>query len=563
MRLTTSAIFALTLASSSLAAVVPRWHYALSCADLWEAAPKMLPDLEVYIAEDVPAGYTLPANSTWSTPAYPAAVPDLPAFCRFGAYIHTSNTSKVQFEVWLPDEWSGRFSTVGNGGDAGGVNFPDMWAPIKLYGMAVASTDTGHNGTSGDGTFAIKGPETQIDFGYRAVHLTTVYSKKILAAYYGRQQDYSYWLGCSSGGKQGLKEVQAFPKDYDGVIAGAAAQYWQRLNAQTYRVNAIVNNRTMPGYLNATNYATIGNLVLQQCDEIDKVKDGFITNPALCKPDLSPLLCGANSTSSSSVAVNSTTCLSQAQIDTMYKVWGNFTTQTDAGLPKGSFVFPGFEPGAEGSPAFSVNGVPYGPGPDYFEYQVLNRTDPKVTFSGNETELERLLKIALDTDPGQTNAADPYISDFLKHGKLLTYVGEADTLIPTHSSHDYYEDVRKALNYPSNLNDSYRFFTVPGMGHCRGGPGPFNFGGPGQRQNSLGGGSQSAVFDKQHDMVLAMIDWVEKGNAPDQLIAAKYKNDNKTQGIAFTRPICPYPQFAKYMGGDTNQASSFKCVYDW
>ena len=93
------------------------------------------------------AGYALPANSTWSTPAYPAAVPDLPAFCRFGGYIHTSNTSKVQFEVWLPDEWSGRFSMVGNGGDAGGVNFPDMWAPIKKYNMAVASTDTGREST--------------------------------------------------------------------------------------------------------------------------------------------------------------------------------------------------------------------------------------------------------------------------------------------------------------------------------------------------------------------------------------------------------------------------------
>ena len=180
MRFTTTMIFSLSLAGSSLAAVVPRWHYALSCSDLWEAAPKMLPDLEVYIADDVPgqskrffslvssfwtlahrslpssfpfayllythifaAGYTLPANSTWSTPAYPAAVSDLPAFCRFGGYIHTSNMSKVQFEVWLPDEWSGRFSMVGNGGDAGGVNFPDMWAPIKKYNMAVASTDTG------------------------------------------------------------------------------------------------------------------------------------------------------------------------------------------------------------------------------------------------------------------------------------------------------------------------------------------------------------------------------------------------------------------------------------
>jgi hypothetical protein len=229
------------------------------------------------------------------------------------------------------------------------------------------------------------------------------------------------------------------------------------LNAQTYRINAIVNNRTSTGYLNSTNYATIGKLVLEQCDGIDKVMDGFITNPALCKPDLSPLLCGASNASSASV--NSSTCLNQAQVDTMYAIWGNFTAQTDAGLPKGSFIFPGFEPGAEGSPAFSVNGVPYGPGPDYYEYQVLNKTDPKVTFSGDETELERLLKVALETDPGQTNAADPEIGDFLAHGKLLTYVGEADTLIPTHSSHDYYEDVRTALGHPKNLSDSYRFFT--------------------------------------------------------------------------------------------------------
>lgn len=98
--------------------------------------------------------------------------------------------------------------------------------------MAVASTDTGHNGTAFDGTFALAGPETQIDFGYRAVHLTTVYSKKIVEAYYGKKQDYSYWLGCSSGGKQGLKEVQMFPHDYDGVIAGAAAQFWAALNTQ-------------------------------------------------------------------------------------------------------------------------------------------------------------------------------------------------------------------------------------------------------------------------------------------------------------------------------------------
>ncbi|POY74244.1 hypothetical protein BMF94_2682 [Rhodotorula taiwanensis] len=556
MRSQVATLLALSAAGSSLAAVVPRWQHALTCADLWEVAPKMLPDLQVYIAEDVAAGSTLPANSTYSTPAYPGAVPNLPAFCRFGAYIHTSNMSKVQFEVWLPDVWSSRFAMVGNGGDAGGVNFPDMWGPLQEYGMAVASTDTGHNGTSADGTFAISNPESQIDFGYRAVHLTTVYSKKILAAYYGKEQSYSYWFGCSSGGKQGLKEVQMFPDDYDGVIAGAAAQYWEALNTQTYRINALVNTINSTGYLTPANYATVGKLVMSQCDSKDGVTDGFITNPHLCKPDLSSLSCSQS-------GANQTSCLNDAQINTMYKIWGNYTTETNAGFPAGTYIFPGFEPGAEASPAFSVSGSPYGPGPQFYLYQVLNQTNPKATLSVNETELERLYKIAVDTNPGQTNAGDPNISEFLKHGKLLTYVGMADTLIPTLSTANYYESVRTALGYPENLDDSYRFFTVPGMGHCSGGPGPYNFGGPGQRQDVLGGQSRSSVFDKEHNMILAMFDWVENGNAPEKIIGAHYKNNNRTQGVAFERPLCPYPKFAKYMGGDSNNASSFECVYDW
>ncbi|POY75338.1 hypothetical protein BMF94_1566 [Rhodotorula taiwanensis] len=579
MRFTIVSLAALSLASSSLAAVVPRWHYALSCSDLWQAAPKMLPNLEVYIAEDVAAGSTLPANSPFSTPAYNQAVPDLPAFCRFGAYIHTSNMSKVQFEVWLPDVWSGRYAMVGNGGDAGGVNFPDMWAPLTKYNMVVASTDTGHNGTAFDPTFAINNPESQIDFGYRAVHLTTEYSKTILAAYYGKKQDYSYWLGCSSGGKQGLKEVQMFPHDYDGVVAGAAAQWyvfpspkpavpippaaksrsreasWPHLNGYTYAVNAIVNPIGSAGHLNATDYATIAAEVMKQCDTLDGVQDGILTNAQLCHPDLSPLLCSAPN-------ANATSCLSQAKIDTMKNIWGNWTAQTDAGYPKGTFLFPGFAVGAESNPFFSVTGQAFPPGPGYFQYQILNYTNPAVTYSGNESQTEYLVKLADEIDPGMTNAEDPNIGEFLKHGKLLTYVGGADVLIPTYSTTYYRKLVADALGN-DNLDDTYRTFIAPGVSHCSGGRGADGFGGPGQRQDSLGGQSQPLVYDAHHDMTLAMFDWVEKGKAPDYIIAAKYNNNNKTQGVAFTRPLCPYPQFAKYIGGNTTEASSFECAYDW
>lgn len=213
---------------------------------------------------------------------------------------------------------------------------------------------------------------------------------------------------------------------------------------------------------------------MSQCDSKDGVTDGFITNPHLCKPDLSSLSCSQS-------GANQTSCLNDAQINTMYKIWGNYTTETNAGaqlsahsfrrmrmltilprlagFPAGTYIFPGFEPGAEASPAFSVSGSPYGPGPQFYLYQVLNQTNPKATLSVNETELERLYKIAVDTNPGQTNAGDPNISEFLKHGKLLTYVGMADTLIPTLSTANYYESVRTALGYPENLDDSYRFFT--------------------------------------------------------------------------------------------------------
>ncbi|GAA5827212.1 hypothetical protein JCM11251_001171 [Rhodosporidiobolus azoricus] len=542
-----AALAPIALAGSTLALAFSKD----ACHDLWEKAPKMLPDLEVYYAGSYAAGTNF-SDPQWQSVAYPAAVPELPEFCRFGALIHTSNMSRVQFEVWMPTDWSGRFSMVGNGGVAGGVNFPDMWAPLSTYKMAVASTDTGHQGNSGNGTFAAGNPESQIDFGYRAVHLTTVYSKKIVEAYYGKKQDKSYWIGCSSGGKQGLKEVQAYPEDYDGVIAGAAAQYWQRLNAQTYRINAIVDAVGSAGYLNTSDFVgTIGPLVLEQCDELDGLKDGIITNPSNCKPDLNPILC-------SNPASNQTACITDAQALTMQRIWADYH------YLNGTFIAPGFTHGAEGLRPFSVNG-PIRPGPDYFSYQVLNNTIPAGQTSvplnvTDEAEFEKLIDIALETNPGQTNAADPEISEFLKRGKLLTYVGLADTLIPAGFTLKYWHDVQQALGY-KDLSDSYRMFTIPGMGHCQQGPGAWNFGGPSQRQTSLGGRGQPSTFDEKHDMILAMINWVEKGIAPDVLIGTKYIGDDKRNGTQLQRPLCVYPQQSVYLGGDANSADSFACRY--
>ncbi|GAA5825467.1 hypothetical protein JCM5353_005313 [Sporobolomyces roseus] len=546
-----AATLAASLVTAQASAVPKQRRWGSACQELWKTAPELLPNLEVYAAQNYPAGTNFSASDwgEYGSPAYPTAVPDLPDFCRFGAYIHTSNMSKVQFELWLPtaDEWNERFMMVGNGGVAGGVNFLDMGVPITKYKFAVSSTNAGHIGTSGNGTFALNNPESQIDFGWRAVQLTTDYSKTLIKAYYGKAHKTAIWNGCSSGGKQGLKSIQRFPDSYDGVIAGAAAQWWSHLNAMTYRINAIVNKQNSSGYLSRANYDTIGAEVLRQCDELDGVKDNVITNPYVCRPELSILSCDQPT-------ANQSSCLSTDQITTMYTIYADYFSSTDGG-----FIFTGFAPGSEASQAFSVTGVPYGPAPDYYYYQVQNQTTVGNFNVTDEAEFEKLIKIADETDPGQTNAIEGDISDFLKHGKLITYVGMADTLIPTGSTLWYYEHVRKTLGYPQDLDDSYRMFEVPGMNHCSGGPGAYNFGQGSQKPLALNGTGQSSEFDKKHDMVLALLDWVENGNAPDEIIASSYKDANKSEGIAFQRKLCPYPKIGVYTGGDQDSADSFEC----
>ncbi|KAM0789565.1 hypothetical protein ACM66B_000375 [Microbotryomycetes sp. NB124-2] len=502
-------------------------------------------DISIITNQLYPDGTTI--TEPTAIPEYSAPVPDLPAFCRFAANVTTSPTSKFKFELWLPVKWSGRYIAVGNGGMNGGVAYPDMWAPISKYRGAVSSTNTGHDGSSVDTAWLINASDgTQIDFGWRAVHLTAVYSKQLIKDFYKSSAAHSYWQGCSSGGKQGLRELQQFPDTFDGVLSGAAAQWWPHLNAYTYRVNAIVDAPGSPGNLGAAQYAIIGPEVKRQCDELDGLKDGIITNPRACKPDLKPITC-------TTAGVNQSACITPAQVQTMKNIWANWTSTS------GEFLYWGFEKGAEGNPFFSVTGYPFPPGPDYFNYQVLNRTVPS-TLTANETEIQRLLKIADATDPGQANAFKADISPYFKKGgKLITYVGLGDALIPSGQTLGYYERVRKTV--PKNLfDDSYRMFPVPGMSHCSGGYAAFNFGGPGQRPDSQKGTSRPSSFDAQHDITLAMFRWVEKGIKPDFLIGSKYVNDDKRQGVQFQRPICPYPQEPKYIGGDPDKASSFKCA---
>jgi feruloyl esterase len=283
-----------------------------------------------------------------------------------------------------------------------------MGGAVSNYGFAVASTDAGHEASGLDGTFAANNSQSQIDFGYRAVHLSTVFAKNAVRAYYGAQQKKSYWIGCSSGGKQGFKEAQMYPEDYDGVLAGSPAWWWSHLTG--WSIMGGLMNPSGAGYMSTDDWSSLHQSIMSQCDALDGLADGIITNPALCKINW---------------AATSLSAAQQKQAAAYYTNW------TDT---SGSLLFPGYSPGSEefgltgANPTFTI-GFPT----DYFKYQVLNYTSVAaasgVTFT-DPKQLAQLVATADKTNPGGITANNYNISPFIKRGgKLLHYGGTQDQLI--------------------------------------------------------------------------------------------------------------------------------------
>ncbi|EGG01991.1 uncharacterized protein MELLADRAFT_91750 [Melampsora larici-populina 98AG31] len=540
---------------------------ATRCANLRQLVPAAIKKhkIEVYVSdlhsETISNDFFNFSASSPNTVPFREVIPNLPKFCRFGGYFNTSSTSRVQFEVWLPlEDWSGRFAFVGNGGNSGRVNYPDMAVPLTKYKFAVASTNTGHDGMEFDGTFAISNGETRHDFGYRAVHLSTIFSKSAVKHFYGKPANKNYWLGCSSGGKQGLKEVQAYPKDFDGVLAGAAAQWWTHLVNSCrngWMVESNLRNSPMKeGFMNISDWALVHEHTLTQCDMLDGVKDGVIDNPLVCKPTFESLQCSqVNSHKSSSSETIPPKCLTSKQISVVRSAFEDWVDGD------GTFLFPSYTHGSEffARAGMFMPAVPFPVATDFFKYQVMNLTS--VTRDNNFTSkgIIEMLSVADQTDPGKCNAIDGNILPFIQRGgKLMTYTGMSDPLIPSRSSIWYHGQVKKALG--RDPRESYRLFPVPGMGHCGGGPGASSIGAAGQGVFPPTDMMQSSKFDSKHDMVLALIEWTENGKAPDHMIAAKFKNDQRAEGLQFQRKLCPWPLVSKYDGrGNPNSHHSFKC----
>jgi feruloyl esterase len=460
-----------------------------------------------------PGAFVPPATPGPLGPSASSAFADLPAFCRVAATLTPSSDSDIKIEVWLPtSNWNGKFEGVGNGGWSGNIAYGSLAAQLAR-GYATASTDTGHAG--GRGSFALGHPEKLTDFAWRAVHEMTVQAKVIVRAYYDRAPRQSYWNGCSSGGKQGLKEAQRFPDDYDGIVAGAPANYWTHLMAESVWI-AQASLKEPGSLILPAKYALVHQAVLDACDAVDGVKDGVLEDPRRCRFDPGSLVCKGD---------DGPTCLTPKQVETARAIYAS------ARNPRtGAVIFPGLAYGSEPGWGGLAGDHPFPIADDHFKYVVFK--DP--TWDFRTFDFDKDVALADTIDNGSLNANDPNMKTFFgRGGKIVMYHGWIDQLISPQNSIDYFESVAAATGGVPTASESIRLFMVPGMSHCAGGPGATTF-----------------------DALKALEDWVEQKKAPETLPASRVVSGRTER----THPLCPYPQVATYQGvGDPQSASSFTC----
>jgi feruloyl esterase len=465
-------------------------------------------------------GYEFSVMSTELVPATAEA----PEHCKVNGLIQP----EIRFQVNLPTSWNGRFYMFGNGGLAG----EPMESPLKSahrglavkHGFAVADTNTGHDAAAEPlATFAAT-PQKLIDYAFRSVHVTAETAKRLISAYYGTSAARSYFVGCSTGGRQGLTLAQRFPADFDGIVAGAPV-----LNVSRHRIGQISNHRALDAApILVEQLKTLADRVYAQCDAKDGVVDGLIDEPRHCgfNPARDLPVCAADKEPSPE-------CFTSRQIGTLEKIYGDVLSQ-------GKRIFPGVPVGSEvADPTGSSgwNALVRRTGTSSREY--AESFFRYMAFPEKNLDY-RISSFDLDRDPPRLawlssilDATDPDLTRFRNRGgKLLMYHGWADAGVNPIMAIEYYKSVLERMG--SSSTDFARLFMIPGMFHCGGGIGTNSF-----------------------DPVTAVIRWVEKGHAPTELPAARIL-DGKT---IRTRPLCPYPKVAKYKGtGSIDDAASFSCA---
>jgi feruloyl esterase len=488
------------------------------------------------------AALSLPHVTITSARASPAAVasgslPALPASCRVQGTSRPTADSDIRFEVAIPvgDAWNDRYLQLGNGGFAGTIPEASLLRRMAL-GFAVAATDDGHQSPGPDGatdaSWALGHPEKLIDFGYRALKETTDAARAVVAAFAGRAPKRSYFVGCSDGGREALMEAQRFPDDFDGIVVGAPANYWTNLMLGGARITQALL-RTPESYVPASKLRAIEAAALKACGD----EDGVIEDPLTCHFDPGVLRCKGPETDR---------CLTEPQLQTVRAIYTGLKARGTSEV-----IEPGYEPGseAEAEDDGTMNWEEWfvGQGPQVTPRGRLGAIPQfgdaffrNIVFADPSYDMRNL---RFDVDVATTNAKaaailnsdNPDLGAFRKHGgKLIAYHGWGDPALPPRDSIRYFEAVRRKMGETS---DFYRLFMFPGMLHCCCGAGP-------------------SVFSP----LPAIVDWVESGKAPDQLVAKKMSGDGPTAEVVRTRPVCPYPQQARWDGkGDRKKAESFAC----
>ena len=484
MKLSTMMLAGCAVAALGMAAPAAA-HAETACADLMKTA---LPHAEV-------------------TKAVVEAVGDKPV-CKVSVTARPTKDSDIRMELWIPEgsAWNGKFVQVGNGGFAGSIPRASFMGPVKA-GYAVSGTDDGHQDNVGtNASWALGHPEKLVDFGWRALKETTDASKAILAAKIGKPSR-SYFYGCSDGGREALMEAQRYPTDFDGIIAGAPANYMSQLFGLSAMQQQLM---TKPGgYLGAAQRELLQKASLAQCGG-----DVMIRDPMSCHFDPGKLACKAGQLGS---------CLTVPQVATAKALYEG---RKDA---RGKVVFPGYSPGAEAlrgswdawitgptpetnqraaGPSFSSNAF------KYFGFDDANFDYLKMDMGGQYEGARKKMAAIIDSP-------DPNLSSFKKHGgKLIQFHGWNDSAIPPRSSVLYYEDVRRTMGDTSSF---YRLYLIPGMLHCGNGVGPSNV-----------------------DWVAELDGWVGGKPAPGELIAKS--GPGQAPGGPSSQVLCPFPGVAKKTG---------------
>jgi feruloyl esterase len=446
----------------------------------------------------------------------------LPAFCEIRATISPVSGSKIGAVYRLPKEWNGKVLGIGGGGFAGNLRL-DAAADGLARGYAVIQNDMGHPSESAlDPSFALDAQgkpnvEGIVDFGHRATHLATTVGKDVATTLYGRAPERAYWQGCSTGGRQGLAEVQRYADDYDGVIAGAPVYTPLTYSNAILRVQAF--HARPESNLLSEHVPLIHDAVMAACDAQDGVKDGILEDPRSCSWDPGALACGAGAAGAA--------CLTPAQVETVRRVYAGVKTSD------GKLAAMPLMRGGESDWVTRMIGTPAQPlgvnsvlGAPFMTYIV--KADPKYDLMSFDPERDMA---ALDGGiaAAHVHQQNPDLAAFVgRGGKLLLWHGFNDPGPSPLSTIAYFDAVNAKV--PA-AKDSVRLFLAPGVLHCRGGDGP-----------------------DQIDTLTAMERWVEQGEAPARIVATKASSP-------LSRPLCAYPATAKYKGsGDTNDAANFACA---